>query len=124
MKTPIFFRILVATVVAMVLAATQWLPVLVGATLGQTAFTILLLSAAAWVLRLAGAKKKAGAGFFYVGLVLLLVPFPWSRSVTDLFLPAGQIRTGAEVPLEIVLGLLGIACIFRAWMIWASEEEA
>lgn len=123
MKTPIFLTIVIGCVAAMVLATTQWLPLKVGLPLGTGAFIVSVLSAVAWILRVAAQKKTTAATFFMVGLFLLLVAVPVTWAVISLFTPAGGRGAWNEVTPEIIFGLLGIASIFRAWIIWSSKDE-
>ena len=122
MKLSIFIRVLLLCIVGMFLAATPWLPTQVGLLLGSGAFIVLVLSLAAFALRVARDKKKLAGGFFAVGLFLLVVAYPSYRAVASLFEPA-QRSAHAEIPGEIVFGVLAIACITRAWFLWAADEE-
>jgi hypothetical protein len=123
MKLSIFIRVLVLCLVGMFLAATPWLPSQIGLIIGSGAFVVLVLSMCAFALRVARDRKKRAGGFFAVGIFLLVVAYPSYRAVVSLFEPAQQ-SAHTEIPGEIVFGVLAVACIIRAWLLWAANEES
>ena len=121
MKT--YLMILGACIVAMILAATQWLAPSIGVAMGSAGFVVLILWTATVILRAAQRKRKNAAGLFSVGIFLLVIAYPSSRSVIGLFEPAVRSNYYTEVPAEVVFGVLGVVCIARAWWIWTSDEK-
>ncbi len=122
MNSRAYIAIAVSSVALMLLAATQWLGLTASAWIGSGAFLVVIVSTAAVVLRVTAEKKRASAGFFGSGIVLLAVVYPWCSSVIALF-EAPYHRMDAEPPVAIVVGILGVACVFRAWMLWADEKR-
>ena len=122
MNTRSFVWILVVCALAILISLNLGLPFGRGTQVGAAAFVLAVLSSCAWVLRVAASKKRSAPAYFGIGVVLLLVGFPFGGEIVSLFVAPGQQR-GSFAPVEMIFGLLGLACIFRSWLLWSNHNE-
>jgi hypothetical protein len=122
MNTRSLIWLLIVCSVAMVVSLNQWMPFGRGTELGATAFVLSVLSICSWVLRVAASKKRGAPAFFTVGAVLLFVGLPAGGVIVGFFVAPGQNR-GTFAPAEMIFGLMGLACIFKSWLLWADFDR-